>query len=259
MFLPSSLNLGASFSKYFQIVPAWTEDMKDEVYRIRHQVYCEELRWEPLRLDRRESDEYDRHSLHLLIRSNRTGEFIGCVRLIRPDTFEDSLPFEMTCTETLNRSICDPSQLPRDRIAEVSRLAIVAPFRRRKGEARHSVSLQDTDFGTPDQPRFLYAPIGLYLGALELARIQGIETLFILTEPRLASHFARLGARLIPVGPPVEHRGTRIPSMMEPEKILNNLPYIFRSFYEVIAEAVGQCPVPWYPHKSQISPMALRA
>jgi len=30
---------------------------------------------------------------------------------------------------------------------------------------------------------------------IELAALHGIETLFVLTEPRLAKHFARLGYR----------------------------------------------------------------
>jgi len=247
MFLPRFLDSGASFSQYFQIVPAWTEELKDEAYRIRHQVYCEDLGWETVRSDRRETDAYDVHSLHLLIRAVATGSYIGCVRLIRTDpvTPDQPLPFEKACAAALDRKICDPSRLPREQIGEVSRLAIVAAYRRRKGEADQAMSQQMEDFGTPDQPRFPYAPVALYLAALELARLQGVATLFTLTEPRLASHFGRLGAKITAIGTPVEHRGARIPSMMDVNGIISHLPLIFRPLYHVIADEVGHCRVPW--------------
>jgi N-acyl amino acid synthase of PEP-CTERM/exosortase system len=247
MFLPRFLDSGAGFSRYFQIVPAWTEELKDEVYRIRHEVYCEDLGWESVRSDRRESDEYDANSLHLLIRAVASDFYIGCVRLIRADPKDPGrpLPFETSCASALDRRLCDPARLPRGQIAEVSRLAIIASYRRRKGEASRAVSLEQEDFGTPDQPRFPYAPVALYLGSLELARLQGISILFTLTERRLASHFGRLGAKVTAIGAPVEHRGARIPSMMNVGGILGHLPLIFRPLYRVVAEEVGRCPESW--------------
>ena len=40
------LDLVRDFDTYFEIVPAYTEVLRDEVYRIRYQVYAEELGWE---------------------------------------------------------------------------------------------------------------------------------------------------------------------------------------------------------------------
>ena len=80
MLLPEIFNLGSAYKNYFELVPAVSEILRDEVYRIRHQVYCEELAFEPQRPDRREKDVYDAHSLHLLIRTVQTGNFAGCVR-----------------------------------------------------------------------------------------------------------------------------------------------------------------------------------
>jgi N-acyl amino acid synthase of PEP-CTERM/exosortase system len=97
-------SLGAQI--HSEIVPAFSDALKDEVYRIRHQVYCEELAFEPRRRNGRERDEYDAHSLHLLIRSVQVGEFMGCARLVRARQ-EDShypLPFESACAATLDRS-----------------------------------------------------------------------------------------------------------------------------------------------------------
>jgi hypothetical protein len=44
------------------------------------------------------------------------------------------------------------------------------------------------------RPRFPYITVGLYLRTIELAALHEIETLFMLSERRLARHFARLGS-----------------------------------------------------------------
>ncbi len=40
MLLPEIFTLGSSFKKYFEDVPAYTDELKMEVFRIRHEVYC---------------------------------------------------------------------------------------------------------------------------------------------------------------------------------------------------------------------------
>jgi N-acyl amino acid synthase of PEP-CTERM/exosortase system len=230
-------NLGNIFKQYFEIIPALSQTLKNEVYRVRHQVYCEDLKFEPERPDRYEIDEHDPYSLHLLMRSIKTNEFIGCTRLVRPRP-EDPyypLPFEITCADTLDRPIVDPAKLPRHSIAEVSRLAVIAGYRRRKGEVNNVINISDEDFGTPTQPRFPYIPIGLYLSTIELARLNGIDTLFVLTEERLASHFGKLGFGLQFIGGQVEHHGKRIPSMMNVSGIIEGMRSILRPLYRTIA------------------------
>lgn len=237
MISPELPDLGSTFKQHFEIIPAYSKALRNEVYRIRHQVYCEDLRFEPERSDRYESDEHDSYSLHLLMRSVKTKEFIGCTRLVRPRTENphNPLPFEIACAGTLDRAIIDPAKLPRHAIAEVSRLAVVAGYRKRKGEAKSPISVSDEDFGTLRQPRFPYIPIGLYLGTTELARLNGIDTLFVLTEERLASHFVKLGFQLQFIGSPVEHHGKRIPSMMSVSIIITNMRPMLRPLYQTIA------------------------
>ena len=53
MSLFDRFNLGAGFKKYFQIEAASNERVRDDVFRVRHEVYCEELKFEPERPDRR--------------------------------------------------------------------------------------------------------------------------------------------------------------------------------------------------------------
>lgn len=236
MQLPSFLDLRARFGDLFSCVPATTAELKERCYRIRHDVYCRELGYEPVRPDGLESDAYDARSVHTLLRSRQSGEFIGCIRLILPDRANPAapFPFERTCEKTLDRTIVDPAKVARDRVAEVSRLAVVSAYRRRKGEQRDPGSIHTGDFGTPDQPRFPYIPVGLYLGMLVQARRHGAENLFMLTEPRLVRHLALLGVRCKRVGGPVEHRGRRVPSMLSVQRTVRGFGPLVRPLYEAI-------------------------
>ena len=80
----------------------------------------------------------------------------------------------------------------------------------------------------------------MYLGTIELTHPNGIDTLFILTEERLANHLRRFGANIQAIGGSVDHRGRRIPSMMRTTEIIENLWAIFRPLYLTIAAEVAQ-------------------
>lgn len=236
-------DLGASFSQMFELIPALDDVALRQVYRIRHDVYCRDLGWEPVREDGLETDRYDRHSLHCLLRRRDTGESVGCTRLIlvRPEAPDDPLPFEQSCSAVLDRSIADPARMPRHTIGEVSRLAVLNTFRKRRGEDSSAVSMTDDDFGGPGpQARFPFVPVSLYLGAAAIARRFGIEHVFVLTEPRLASHFSRIGFDIRAIGGAIEHRGARVPSLLSSSKVVSGLRPLIRPLYEIIEESMNE-------------------
>lgn len=205
------------FSQYFEIVPAFDAATRDAAHRVRHAIYCEDLGFEPIRPDGRERDDYDSHALHCLLRHLMSNRYVGVTRLVLPPHTapHTPLPFERTCAAALYRGRLDPARMPRQQIAEVSRLGIIRDFRRRRGEDRSPLPLSENDFGSTNQPRFPFISIGLYLAAIALARELGISRLFTLTEPRLAQHFSRFGVEVVQVGDPIEHRGQRVPSMID--------------------------------------------
>jgi N-acyl amino acid synthase of PEP-CTERM/exosortase system len=89
VFLSSLTELAMSqgYRRFFKVVPATTDALRAENYRIRHQVYCRELGFEPVRPDGLESDAFDAQSVHCLVQSVSTGEYVGCARLVlaKPD------------------------------------------------------------------------------------------------------------------------------------------------------------------------------
>jgi N-acyl amino acid synthase of PEP-CTERM/exosortase system len=240
MFLFELFNLAHGFKKYFDVAPAVTPELQSQAYQIRHRVYCEELAFEPVRPDRCERDAYDTRADHILIRSLKANRFVACARVVRVDPADPSsqLPLERSCATAIDRTIIDPERLDRARIGEISRLAIVPEFRQRRGEKNTAVAVSEADFGSVDLPRFPYIQVALYYGTIALAKRLGIETIFILTEPRLAGHFAKLGARPHPIGAPIEHRGQRIPSVMTVTETEENLPRSVRPLYELLYDSI---------------------
>jgi len=240
VYLPAFLNLGIAFSKYFAAMPALNDELTRVAYRIRHDVYCRELGFEPERPDGLETDAHDAHAAHCLVRSKADGDYIGCIRLVftRPDAPQEPLPVELLCANTIDRRIVDPARLPRHTVAEVSRLAVVSRYRRRKGDASQPGGINEGDFGTPERPRFPYLTVGLYLAMMAQARRHGIKTLLFLTEVRLAKQIARLGVPLQRIGGAVEHRGARVPSVLAVDAAIDGFGALLRPFYEVVSREV---------------------
>ena len=69
------------FMQFFSFDIATTVELEREAYKIRHQVYCEELGWEALRESGEETDEFDNHAAYCLVRHRSTNVFAGTVRI----------------------------------------------------------------------------------------------------------------------------------------------------------------------------------
>lgn len=166
MFLLEVGNLKENFARYFRVEAAVNEALKHEVYRVRHAVYCQELGYEAVNADHEETDAFDEHSLHIALRAQSSDRIVGCVRLVQTldEAPEDALPFEGLCENAIDRTIIDPRQIDRRHMVEISRLAVLSDYRKRKGDNAGPIAISEEDLGTRDQPRFPYIPVGLYLG-----------------------------------------------------------------------------------------------
>lgn len=234
-------DLGESFSRYFEVVPALDEATRDQVYRVRHDVYCRDLGWEPERPDGRETDGFDAQSVHCLMRSSVTGAPVGCTRLILADSDPThELPVEESCRDTLDRALLDPRALPREQVGEVSRLAVVKAYRQRKGESETPGGVSEDDFMPRGAlSRFPFIPVGLYMGAAAIAQRLGREYVLVLTEPRLGQHFARIGFDIQRIGGPIEHRGEREPSLLRTSKVIAGLRPLIRPIWDRVEASIA--------------------
>lgn len=215
------------FLTCFDLVPANSGPRLEKVFRLRHQVYCEELGFEPQRASQLEHDEYDKNSIHCLLFHRASQTYVGCIRLIlaNGNDPEAPFPFERACGKSLRWSFDSSAVTGRKRYGEISRLAIIANFRGRRTEASVADGGSE-DFHAENEDRrhlFPFISLGLYLAMTAMVLNQGLDGVFAMMEPRLARQLRRFGILFEQVGEPVEHRGMRVPFCMSSNSIWNDL------------------------------------
>jgi N-acyl amino acid synthase of PEP-CTERM/exosortase system len=229
---------GYMFHKYFNAVTAGNDDLRSEVFRIRYDVYCDELRFEdPARFpDRQETDAFDSFSLHCLLLHKASSTYAGCVRLVQvnPEKPDDPLPFERLCHGRMYEDKLAKLVPDRTKVGEFSRLAVRSSFRRRKGESTVPGGIVEERRGPVGGMRTPWIALGLYLSAAAIGLIKSLNGVFALMEPRLARRLGTYGIRFQQVGDPVEHRGERAPFFISREDLYASVPPPVRGLLEVI-------------------------
>ncbi len=221
-----NFSLSSHFSRYFRISVANTPKLKEEVFRIRYQVYCEELGYEPLSKfpDHMEKDAYDPRSIHCLLQHTPSKIYAGCIRLVLSDSHnpDAKFPFENVCSDHL----IDFNELGRSHFGEVSRLAVISQFRKREGEQKTPGGLMMFDDQQQEQGEQRRSPVialSLYLAATSVVIDLGLDYALTLMEPRLARHLRMTGLKFRPVGQAVEFHGKRGPFAIKIPGLLADL------------------------------------
>lgn len=216
------------FHNYFRVTPADTKDLIKEVYKIRHQVYCEELEFEERRKNHLEFDEHDLHSIHCLLYHTPSQSYAGCIRLILCENADpaSAFPFEKVCGNPYLGDFNELTNKPRTCHGEISRLAITSNFRRRRGEANLADGNDPENISTDnakDKRHFPSVGLGLYLAITAMGLKLGLDGVFAMMEPKLARQLRRFGFFFTQVGEATEHRGMRAPFFISREALFNNL------------------------------------
>lgn len=225
-----TLSLASHFDQYFEALPVTDDATRREVFRLRFAVYCEEHGYESPDAfpDGEEHDAYDTESTFALIRHRASGRAAGCVRLITNERAADlRFPFEQLCSAQLDPRLLDDLHLSRDRIGEISRLAVHQDFRRRRSDAG-DVPLPAGAAPSPEiyyggVRRYPLVAMGLFLSASALALNAGLEQALVVMEPRLARLLGSAGIPFNQVGDVISYRGRRAPFSITREELLGNL------------------------------------
>jgi N-acyl amino acid synthase of PEP-CTERM/exosortase system len=236
-------NIAEHFTKFLKPEYANTDKLREEVFKIRHNVYCEELAFEHQKDNGMEMDEFDSHSSFAMIKHKPTNNYTSCVRLVRSSCDEELLPIEKFCYESIQDKNYDPKKFKRTEIAEISRLAVKSDFRRRqsdrfKGSAVGAI-LEST-YSESELRCFPFIAIGLYMVAGTLAIDKGIKHAFVMMEPRLARSMKFVGIKFIQIGEPIDYHGLRAPYYINAEIFLGDLSSGFKSLYEEIQKEVAK-------------------
>lgn len=211
------------FKQYFDMVFASTEQLKNEVYQLRYQVYCIETKFErpedfPAGL---EIDESDQFSAHYLIKHHSRG-YAATTRLVLPDM--DSLtrkfPIEEHCDIT-NHEVMN--KIPRQHLAEVSRFCVSKEFKQRKGESGTltGVSSEHDDYFSDDERRvFPHITLALIACLVKMSQEHEIYHWYAVMEPSLLRFLKRLGIVFTNIGPLADYHGERQPCVITVSEML---------------------------------------
>ncbi|NRH21041.1 PEP-CTERM/exosortase system-associated acyltransferase [Candidatus Gracilibacteria bacterium] len=201
-------------------------DFMDAAARVRHKVFCQEKGWEEVQTDELEIDENDEHAIPIVLLDKNSSNPIACVRLILADLGD--LPVEQ---------YIEPIEVDRKRSAEVSRLAVIYGFRRRKVEVG---KVFPEDIPDPIRGRFPIVKVGVFLSLISVARQNNIEHLYFLVEPSLLKNLKDLGAKPVQIGDPVDHKGIRVPCMISVSEMIDNLPWWSRPIWNSVCQQLHE-------------------
>jgi N-acyl amino acid synthase of PEP-CTERM/exosortase system len=165
-------------------------------YRLRYQVYCLE-RGFLAGQNGVERDEYDDHARHAVVRWRHTGEVVGAVRLVLPNTRAGGDDFPI-------QRVCDPAVLrgfPRTTTGELSRFSLA----KQQTKQVRCVSVETSSL----------LRLALLRGALWLSAEAGLTHWLAVMRPALLRLFCTSGLHFVPLGPLVEYHGLRQPAVAE--------------------------------------------
>lgn len=228
-----------SYKKYFNVIYATTNEQRMDAFRVRYQVYCKEFQYEREEdcPDKLEQDKYDDQSFHCLLIHKPSETVAGCVRLIRPCSNGKTslLPFEHCCLEAVDKKKMDISRLERGSFGEISRLAVLPTFRRRKSDERSPISMPNRQkLIASGRDTFPLISIILSLGMASMLLNSGLKYAFAMMEPRLTRMLRLYGIKFTQIGDVVNYHGMRGPFVIDREVILPNLSSELHELMKVI-------------------------
>lgn len=229
--------IAGHFSEYLKPMVAYDNYYREQAFKIRHEVYCEELGFEECREDGMETDEADPHSILCLIQHRKTQRYAGTCRVVYSRSDEQLLPIEKYCLDSIDVDELSPTNFPRNKICEISRLAVPEEFRRRqadkfKGAATGAIN--EAQYSDKELRCFPFIAVGLYLSAASVVINKDIEHVYVMMEPRLARSLRFVGIAFKQVGPVVDYHGKRAPYYINPEMLLNSLTPGFKKLFKNI-------------------------
>ncbi len=192
------------------VLKADTFNLKEEVFRIRYEVYCKHLAYESSQKNARglETDLFDGWSKHYLVKDELTGRFVGTIRLVAPKSkATQSIPIENVYPHDFFAPDLAPSNYEAGSYIEISRLAVVP-------EAATMIS----NGYSIEVARLLYLSALAHFHASPTLR-----HMHCLMEKRLARRLSFMGLPFVQAGDFFEFKGQRAPYYLGKNGVKENL------------------------------------
>ncbi len=219
----------------FTFMRADSPEMLGEVFGLRYQVYCNECNFLDAKdyPDRTEKDKYDPYSLHFVAKDSYG--LIGTSRLILNSPL--GFPLEEHCASTLT---VDKDSLPKEDVAEISRLVISKKYRRRSGDGLYyTPDYNDNPDSSPAEDlikRIRPMAFGIYREMYQESKQRKIAHWYAVMERSLYVLLRMHGFVFRPIGDEVDFYGPVKPYLgnieeMERE-VYKRFPNLFKYFMD---------------------------
>ncbi len=224
-------DVSSIFNTVFNVQLATSPEAINEVFKVRYQVYCIDRPFEDPNCfaDKREHDAYDPRSAHALIRHRITGDSVATVRLVMEgDNPEQAMfPMEGPCIHRMDQQAQRAfASARRDKVAEISRMAVSREFRRRLNEYKAVSGISEPAYYTDSESgrrAMPYISLGLFAGILQMSVIHGITHWMAVMEPAQLRLLKRYGVEFDHVGPVMEYHGRRRPAFTEAASLIEGI------------------------------------
>ncbi|MBT1074686.1 PEP-CTERM/exosortase system-associated acyltransferase [Geobacter grbiciae] len=219
------LGLVDYFNLLYSVVPAETDELVKETYRLRYQVYCIENEFEPPESSHQmETDEFDDNSVHSIIKYNKSGQSLGSVRMILPnqDDYTRSFPIQKICGHSI---FTDRKLFSIYKPIEISRFCLSKELRSKAKPCKHScIKLASSSAPFSSSLLNQCGPIlGLIRGLIQMSSENHVTHWFAIMEPSLIRLLAKLSIYFKPTGSLINYHGMRQPCYIELSELLRRV------------------------------------
>lgn len=227
----------------FSLVPCITQVQKEEILRLRHDIFCREYGYEPESYagSGREHDHYDERAVHYALLHKASNSFAGALRLILPDDERpgESFPIQKHCDHPLLAS--DSRVLT---LCEISRFCMAPQFRKRTEDGRLLSAYHGQDMIQVDvdgeireiRRKIPYPQAALLAGAFETALEARIMDCVWMAPPEHLESLAKIGFLYRTLGPRVAYHGGTQPIIFNIKHVLDNMRRNVPSCWEIVSD-----------------------
>lgn len=237
----------AAFHEYFKLVLADSPLLLEEVFRLRYQIFCEELGWFQPSLfpEQMEGDEYDRRSTHILLQHRPSGYYVGTARLVLADPSDLGKPFPIEESAPFSPGFAGLPRRLRRHVAEISRFGVLSRFPHHEGRRTPRYHAQATagEAHGKSRLRFPYPTLALSVGIVRTSVENNITHWYAIMTPSFNRSLSHFGLNLQVVSPLYELYGQRRAHYASMADVLDRARCQHPEVWELITDCGRLCPV----------------
>lgn len=223
-----------NFFEKFDVRLADSDADKQEIYKLRHDVFLQELGYELSGIpdEKQERDDYDNNAIYVMVIRRETQQIVGSARIVVPQTHLvgrlSYLPVENYCGRELASKNVSLSDISREQLCEISRIVVARQFRKRTDLAGND--LQDAGLNAVNR----LISIALFVSSAALLETMGRPHVMGFIEKKFARLLRGTGMKIERISPFHDICGLRAAYYGNTHDSLSHVSPLFSQMYELV-------------------------